>query len=75
MDCKNSIMKGSTLKIAQLARNLDVVTRTANGYLDLLTDLLLTIKLAPWRNYQGKRLVKSQKVYIREKTSGPAGCG
>jgi predicted AAA+ superfamily ATPase len=35
-------LQGSTLNVAQLARNLDVDTRTANGYLDLLTDLLLT---------------------------------
>ena len=42
-------LQGSTLNIAQLARNLDIDTRTANGYLDLLTDLLLTRKLAPDR--------------------------
>ena len=59
-------LQGSTLNIAQLSRNLDVDTRTANGYLDLLTDLLLTRKLAPWSNNQGKRLVKSNKVYIRD---------
>lgn len=59
-------LQGSTLNIAQLARNLDLDTRTANGYLDLLTDLLLTRKLAPWHSNQGKRLVKSNKVYIRD---------
>ena len=59
-------LQGSTLNIAQLARNLDVDTRTANGYLDLLTDLLLTRKLAPWHSNQGKRLVKSNKVYVRD---------
>lgn len=59
-------LQGTTLNIAQLARNLDIDTRTANGYLDLLTDLLLTRKLAPWHSNQGKRLVKSHKVYIRD---------
>ena len=59
-------LQGSTLNMAQLARNLGIDTRTANGYLDLLTDLLLTRKLAPWHNNQGKRLVKSNKVYIRD---------
>ena len=59
-------LQGSTLNIAQLARNLGVDTRTANGYLDLLTDLLLTRKLAPWHSNQSKRLVKSNKVYIRD---------
>lgn len=59
-------LQGSALNVAQLARNLDVDTRTANGYLGLLTDLLLTRKLAPWHSNQGKRLVKSHKVYIRD---------
>jgi hypothetical protein len=59
-------LQGSTLNMAKLARNLGIDTRTANGYLDLLTDLLLTRKLAPWHNNQGKRLVKSNKVYIRD---------
>lgn len=59
-------LQGSTLNMAQLARNLGIDTRTANGYLDLLTDMLLTRKLAPWSTNQGKRLVKSHKVYIRD---------
>jgi len=59
-------LQGSTLNMAQLARNLGIDTRTANGYLDLLTDLLLTRKLAPWSTNRGKRLVKSHKVYIRD---------
>ena len=59
-------LQGSMLNIAQLARNLGLDTRTANGYLDLLTDLLLTRQLAPWTSNQGKRLVKSHKVYIRD---------
>lgn len=59
-------LQASTLNIAQLARNLDIDTRTANAYLDLLTDLLLTRKLAPWHGNQGKRLIKSHKVYIRD---------
>lgn len=59
-------LQGSTVNMAQLARNLDLDTRTAAGYLDLLTDLLLTRKLAPWHSNQGKRLVKSHKVYIRD---------
>lgn len=59
-------LQGSTLNIAQLARNLGIDTRTTNGYLDLLTDLLLTRQLSPWHSNQGKRLVKSHKVYIRD---------
>ncbi len=59
-------LQASTVNVAQLARNLGVDTRTANGYLDLLTDLLLVRRLAPWHNNQGKRLVKSPKIYIRD---------
>lgn len=59
-------LQGSTLNIAQLARNLGIDVRTANGYLNLLTDLLLTRQLAPWHSNQGKRIVKSHKVYIRD---------
>lgn len=59
-------LQGSTLNIAQLARNLGIDTRTTNGYLALLTDLLLTRQLSPWHSNQGKRLVKSHKVYIRD---------
>lgn len=59
-------LQGSTLNIAQLARNLGIDTRTTNGYLDLLTDLLLIRQLSPWHSNQGKRLVKSHKVYIRD---------
>ena len=59
-------LQASTLNMAQLARNLGIDTRTATSYLDLLTDLLLVRKLSPWHSNQGKRLVKSPKVYIRD---------
>lgn len=59
-------LHSSTVNIAQLARNLDIDTRTANGYLDLLTHLLLVRKLAPWHSNRGKRLVKSHKIYLRD---------
>lgn len=59
-------LQASTLNMSQLARNLDIDTRTANAYLDLLADLLLVRKLSPWHSNQGKRLVKSPKVYIRD---------
>lgn len=40
-------------------------TLTAGGCLDLLTNLLLVRRLAPWHTNQGRRLVKSPKIYIR----------
>jgi predicted AAA+ superfamily ATPase len=59
-------LQGSTVNASQLARNLEIDTRTANSYLDLLTDLLLLRKLPPWHANMGKRLVKSHKIYIRD---------
>lgn len=59
-------LQASTLNMAQLARNLGIDTRTANAYLDLLTDLLLVRQLSPWHSNGGKRLVKSPKVYVRD---------
>ncbi|OYT88837.1 MAG: ATPase [Burkholderiales bacterium PBB3] len=59
-------LQGSTVNASQLARNLEIDTRTANSYLDLLADLLLLRKLAPWHANLGKRLVKSPKIYIRD---------
>jgi predicted AAA+ superfamily ATPase len=35
-------------------------------YIDLLADLLLVRRLAPWSGNVGKRLVRSPKVYIRD---------
>lgn len=59
-------LQGSVLNVAQLARNLGVDSKTANAYLDLLTDLLLVRRLQPWHANVGKRLVRSPKVYIRD---------
>ena len=59
-------LQASTVNVAQLGRNLGVDTRTAGSYLDLLVDLLLVRKLPPWHSNQGKRLVKSPKIYIRD---------
>lgn len=59
-------LQASTVNVAQMARNLGVDTRTAGSYLDLLVDLLLVRKLPSWHINQGKRLVKSPKIYIRD---------
>ncbi|WP_005034798.1 ATP-binding protein [Holophaga foetida] len=58
--------QGGILNSAQFARNLGVDVKTAVGYLDLLVDLLLVRRLAPWHGTIGKRLVKSPKVYVRD---------
>jgi predicted AAA+ superfamily ATPase len=58
--------QGGMLNVAQLARNLGVDVKTAQSYIELLCDLLLVRRLAPWHTNAGKRLVKAPKVYVRD---------
>ena len=58
--------QGGLLNAAKLAANLGVSGQTVGRYLDLLVDLMLVRRLAPWHANAGKRLVKSPKVYIRD---------
>ena len=61
-----SHQQGSLLNTAALARALVVDGKTVAAYLDLLVDLLLVRRLAPWHGNVRKRLVKSPKVYVRD---------
>lgn len=58
--------QGGLLNAAALARALGVDGKTVASYLDLMVDLLLVRRLAPWHANVGKRLVKSPKVYVRD---------
>ncbi len=58
--------QGGLLNAAALARALAVDGKTVASYLDLLVDLLLVRRLAPWHSNVRKRLVKSPKVYVRD---------
>ncbi len=58
--------QGELLNAASLARSLAVDGKTVARYLDLLVDLLLVRRLAPWHGNVRKRLVKSPKVYVRD---------
>ena len=58
--------QGSLLNVAELARGLGLDAKTAARYLDLMVDLLLVRRLAPWHANVGKRLVKSPRVYLRD---------
>ena len=58
--------QGGLLNMAQLARNLGVDVKTVGGYIDLLCDLMLLRRLAPWHASIGKRLVRTPKVYLRD---------
>lgn len=59
-------LQGTPLNAAQLARNLGVDWSTVTRYLDLMVDLLLVRRLAPWHRNSGKRLIKSPKIYLRD---------
>ena len=61
-----SHQQGGLLNTAALARALAVDGKTVAAYLDLLVDLLLVRRLAPWHGNVRKRLVKSPKVYVRD---------
>ena len=58
--------QGGQLNASRLAVGLGVSGQTVGRYLDLLVDLLLVRRLAPWTANVGKRLVKSPKVYVRD---------
>jgi predicted AAA+ superfamily ATPase len=58
--------QGGLLNAAALARALAVDGKTVASYLDLLVDLLLVRRLAPWHGNVRKRLVKAPKVYVRD---------
>ena len=59
-------LQGGLLNMANISRSLGVDGKTVAGYLDLMIDLLLVRRLAPWRANIGKRLVKSPKIYVRD---------
>jgi len=58
--------QGTMLNASSLARSLEISTTSVNRYIDLLCDLLLVRRLAPYHANLGKRLVKSPKVYVRD---------
>jgi len=58
--------QGGTLNAARLASGLGISGQSVVRYLDLLADLLLVRRLAPWTANVGKRLVRSPKIYVRD---------
>src|SRR4029077_10430424 len=57
--------QGQVFNAAALARAMGVDGKTVAGYLDLMVDLFLVRRLSAWHRNDGKRLVKSPKVYVR----------
>ncbi|XVJ71754.1 MAG: ATP-binding protein [Rhizobacter sp.] len=58
--------QGQLLNAAKLAASLAVSGQTVARYLDCLADLMLVRRLRPWASNEGKRLVRSPKVYVRD---------
>jgi predicted AAA+ superfamily ATPase len=58
--------QGMILNASRLTDSLQISAHTVRRYIDLLADLLLVRRLAPFHNNLGKRLVKSPKIYIRD---------
>ena len=58
--------QGSMLNASDLARSLDSSARSVGRYVDLLCELFLVRRLAPYSANVGKRLVKSPKLYLRD---------
>ena len=58
--------QGVLLNSSRLAANLAVTAPTISSYVDLLADLFLVRRLAPYHENVGKRLVKSPKTYIKD---------
>lgn len=54
------------LNASEFGRSLGVTSQTVANYLDLLVDLLLVRRLAPWHSNGNKRLVKSPRIYVRD---------
>jgi predicted AAA+ superfamily ATPase len=51
---------------AKLAASLAVSGQTVARYIDLLSNLMLIRRLRPWAANEGKRLVRTPKVYVRD---------
>ena len=58
--------QGTPLNASRLATSLSISSPTVARYIDLLVDLLLVRRLAPFHANLGKRLVKSPKTYVRD---------
>jgi predicted AAA+ superfamily ATPase len=58
--------QGTLLNASKLASGLAISAPTVTSYIDLLIDLLLVRRLAPFHANVKKRLVKSPKVYVRD---------
>jgi predicted AAA+ superfamily ATPase len=59
-------MHGQLWNASQIAKGLGLSAPTVRNYLDILTDTFIVRQLVPYHFSIKKRLIKSQKVYIRD---------
>ena len=59
-----SLGQGQLLNTAALARDAAVTQKTAEGYIDLLEDLLLSVRLPSFTKRAKRRVVQHPKFYI-----------
>lgn len=59
-------LQGEPVNYSKLGANLEIDGKTVTNYIDMLTDLLLIRRLAPWHGNVKKRLIKSPRYYIRD---------
>ena len=55
--------QGEVINYSKIATNLEVDVKTVRYYLDILSDLLLMIRLEPWCKNVKKRLIKAPRYY------------
>ncbi len=58
--------QGQQVNVALIGSSLGVSGQSVARYLDLLADLLLVRRLAPWSGNIKKRMVKAPKIYVRD---------
>jgi predicted AAA+ superfamily ATPase len=58
-------LNGSVENMQDLGRSLGITGTSAKKYLDYMEGAYLIRRLAPWHQNNGKRLVKSPKLYVR----------
>ena len=57
---------GQVINYSSLGRSLDVTHHTIKSYIDILEQTFVIKTLRPYFSNEGKRLIKSPKVYIRD---------
>ena len=54
----------NTINFSRLAEEMSIDARTANSWISILEEMFILFRLAPYRDYSGKRYVKTPKLYF-----------